>query len=101
MLTGVKAMGNKVQEAFGYTLMGVNASAQIVSVGEAAISLGGFLCTTAGNIQVTEGTVAAPGASIVAVTAVTVGNFYSIPCTAPLGAVVILTGGASGTFFAG
>lgn len=59
-------------------------------------TIGGFLCTTAGNVQIRETN--AGGAIVVASFAVVVGGWYPIPFSFGNGAYADLTGGAVGTF---
>jgi hypothetical protein len=61
-------------------------------------ALGGFFCTTAGTLSITEND--SGGATVVASFAVAVGVFYTLPFTAPVGVRLFanLGGGAAGTF---
>lgn len=72
----------------------LSASGMIVERGRA---MGGFLCTTAGTLQVTAGE-ASGGATIVASFAVSAGTWYPLPFYCQDGAYAVLGGGAAGTF---
>lgn len=72
-------------------------SASGVVIPAAGGTLGGFFCTTGGNIQLRDGIT---GASPVVVSTFTVvpGQFYVLPFTFPNGCYVDIAGGAVGTF---
>lgn len=70
------------------------ASGAIVGAGGAILQ---FLCTTAGTLQITEGTIAG-GADIVSQISVVAGTPYPLGMLCPLGAYAVLGGGAVGTF---
>lgn len=82
----------QVQELFDYKRM--TASGPLF-VGNG--QLGGFLCTTAGSVQVTE----TGGTDIVSTIAVTVGQYVSMPFSCGAGASCVLSGGCIGTFAIG
>lgn len=63
-------------------------------------NIGGFLCTSAGTLQVTVGIVSG-GADMVAVFDVAEGSYYPLPFKAVTGAYAVLGGGAAGTFAVG
>lgn len=56
----------------------------------------GFLCTTAGTIQLDSGIAA--GVNVVPSFAVVVGTWYPLPFAWPTGCYATLGGGAQGTF---
>lgn len=60
-------------------------------------ALGGFFCTVAGTLALTE---TVGGATIVEAFAVAVGTFYTLPFASPpgVGITATLGGGAHGTF---
>lgn len=60
-------------------------------------SMGGFFCTTAGTLQITDGETSG-GADLVSQFAVTAGNWYPLPFATQNGAYAVLGGGAVGTF---
>lgn len=84
-----------VQEVFGYKQMAVSG----VLLSTAGGRLGGFLCTTAGTVKISEG-IAGAGATVVDTTAVAAGTFLPMPFGFPPGTAVYATlaGGATGTF---
>jgi hypothetical protein len=82
-----------VQETFSYKPL----TASGVLLGSSGGALGGFLCTVAGTVKITEGQSGA-GATIVDTLAVTAGTFYPMPFATPTGAYATLAGGAQGTF---
>lgn len=85
-------MSMQVQEIFRYQQM--SASGMLVATNG---SLGGFLCTTAGTLQITAGT-ASGGADIVKTFDVVEGSWYPLPFKCPTGAYAVLAGSAEGTF---
>lgn len=77
-----------------YTPKRMAASGMLVPAGSA---VGGFLCTTAGTLQITAGEVSG-GADIVSSFAVTAGTYYALKMYMETGAYAVLGGGAIGTF---
>lgn len=62
-----------------------------------AVTLGGFLCTTAGTLQLRNGPTGSDTV-IVSSMPVAAGVFYPLPFKFPLGLYADLGGGAVGTF---
>jgi hypothetical protein len=81
-----------VQEIFDYKR--VNASATLFT---GTGILGGFLCSTAGNVTVTD----ASDVDIVSTIAVVAGQFVPMPFACGNGAKCVLAGGCIGTFAIG
>lgn len=71
----------------------MTASGKLVEAGR---HIGGFLCTTAGTLQITAGETSG-GADIVAVFDVTEGTYYPLPFYCASGAYAVLAS-AQGTF---
>ena len=82
----------KVRELYRPKRM--TASGTLVAIGGA---VGGFLCTTAGTLQITAGE-AAGGSDIVSSITVTAGQYYPMGFFCETGAYAVLGGGAVGTF---
>lgn len=80
-----------LQEAYTPKLMAV--SGAVIGV---AGMLGGFMCSTAGTVQLRDG--GAGGTIIVATFPVTAGVFHSCPFGFSNGLYAELGGGATGTF---
>lgn len=82
----------RVQEVGDHKRMA--ASGTIVSSGGIVL---GFLCTTAGTLQITEG-IAAGGSDIVSSLTLAAGAFIPLGFACPNGAYAVLGGGCVGTF---
>lgn len=96
------AATNTVQESFQAYPIAANGTAVVVSVADAAASnsraVGGFFCTTAGNVKLAQA-VDGSGADIVASFAAVVGQYYRWPCTLGILSAVVCSAGAAGTLF--
>jgi hypothetical protein len=80
-----------IQESYNPVL-----AAASMQVSSTACLMGGFLCSTSGNIQLRKTNVS--GAIVVASMPVVAGVFHSIPFSFGDGVYAELTGGATGTF---
>lgn len=83
----------QVQELFVYKRL--SAASTTLFGRNTGGALSGFLCTTAGTLQITD----ADSADIVSSLSLTAGQFVNFPCTCPNGATVALGGGCVGTIF--
>jgi hypothetical protein len=90
-------MSQVVQEVF--SPIPVAANGGVVLIGANGGALGGFLCTTSGNLKISYGQAGA-GAAIVDTMAVVAGNWYPMPFGIPAGvfAFAQLSAGAAGSF---
>lgn len=85
-----------VNETYPYRPFAANAGGAVTSDGGA---LAGFMCVTAGSLNLYENSAA--GTHILETMAVVASTFYPLPCQMAPGKLcwAVLSGGAVGTFF--
>ena len=85
-------MAGVVQEIYSYYPFTATGN-----VKASACTMGGITVSTAGNITIYDDAATATTRPVLAITAVTAGQYLALPCGLGFGCYVVATGGATGT----